>query len=440
MSDKINIYDPYGNKMTGTVRDGKTYLADGSRLPTGYTSETAGGLYTMGSDGRGFKVDSIPRKEYTPKQSQPRGQMPQAQGKNASNVNRLLEALAGSMSQGPNYNEMMEQIMGSMPQYQLPEIMSHEEGQRLAGDQINPVFEKGLKDSMEQVDRNALKSGFFGQLPTVDRKGKIAGDLELEKSGALATLANQLVGQSKDDAYRQADFSRTQQMDKLNTLMSALQSSQMAQQNKQQGIGNLISLMTGIDRDQFDRSFTMMDYGDKKSMAERQYKDSRVDTGWQKGITEAQLTGVFKNQPTMAFKQLSHTIGMDEKKMEMADKQFNQAVTEFWERNKNDKIALGQAGARIGLQSKAQDLTLQKFITATKESAYHMTTDYFTQQGRFPVNQQQQDVLSNLLGDGYGPEADKGVGHDEFNNQLEIYMRMLLSNDENLGIYGDYQK
>lgn len=64
-STQMNIYDPSGSKLSGYAVDGKAYLSDGSRIPTGYTAETKGGLFTMGQDGKGVKVDSIPKNVVT---------------------------------------------------------------------------------------------------------------------------------------------------------------------------------------------------------------------------------------------------------------------------------------------------------------------------------------------------------------------------------------
>lgn len=44
---------PGGRKVTATVRDGVTYMSDGSRPPAGSIVETRGGTFVMGSDGKG---------------------------------------------------------------------------------------------------------------------------------------------------------------------------------------------------------------------------------------------------------------------------------------------------------------------------------------------------------------------------------------------------
>lgn len=411
---QISIYDPYGNKMSGYAIDGKAYLSDGSRIPTGYTAETKGGLFTMGQDGKGVKVDSIPRKEYTPSNTGSSNSLPNVnQGRYSGNIDALIGALAQGMNQGPDYNEMFEMIMGSMPKYELPPTMSQDEARRLAREQIDPVFDKGMEKSLEQVNKNSLRSGFFGQLPTVDQKGRIAGELEHDRASALAQLSNQLVGQSKQDAYTQANFMRTQQQDQLNTLLSALQLSGQQGQMRNQNIGNLIGLLTGLDDSNWQKGFQ-----------ERQYQDSRQDVAWNKGVTEAQITGMFKGQPTMALTQLTHTMGMDNKKMEMMERELNHNIQMSWERLKNDKVALGQASQRIGLQSQQQALDYQRFLVGTKETAFNMTMQELARTGKA---QQSDDGLSWLLGDdGYGKPL---VSEKEISEMMNSYTMFLLSTD-----------
>lgn len=58
MSYKSYAYDPQGNRHETYVKDGKTYTSSGDRLGAGWTSQTAGGIYKMGNDGNGYKVDS----------------------------------------------------------------------------------------------------------------------------------------------------------------------------------------------------------------------------------------------------------------------------------------------------------------------------------------------------------------------------------------------
>lgn len=51
-------YDPTGKKVKMYIENGLTYTDDGNRIGAGYTVQTNGGIYKMGADGKGTKVES----------------------------------------------------------------------------------------------------------------------------------------------------------------------------------------------------------------------------------------------------------------------------------------------------------------------------------------------------------------------------------------------
>ena len=54
-------YTPDGKRVSMYVQDGQTYLSDGTRLPSGYTVQTKGGIYKMGdSGGYGVSQHNMP--------------------------------------------------------------------------------------------------------------------------------------------------------------------------------------------------------------------------------------------------------------------------------------------------------------------------------------------------------------------------------------------
>lgn len=57
-SGQSYAYDPSGNKVNVNIKDGLSYLDNGQRVGAGYTVQTGGGIYKMGNDGKGTKVDS----------------------------------------------------------------------------------------------------------------------------------------------------------------------------------------------------------------------------------------------------------------------------------------------------------------------------------------------------------------------------------------------
>lgn len=84
--------------------------------------------------------------------------------------------------------------------YTPPPVLSWEEAQARAQSRLNPLYEEQLEKTLEAVDRDTMKRGFFGQLPAAALRRSTAADIERAKMAAIAELANQLVGQSEASA------------------------------------------------------------------------------------------------------------------------------------------------------------------------------------------------------------------------------------------------
>ena len=120
-----NVYDQYGNRHSGTVKDGITYLEDGSRVPIGWTVNTRGGYYRMGDDGKGYKVDGPP----VPQKSSNMEEEPIKNNNMDEYLMGIIESLMGQQNQGPSYDEIYKMVMDNMPKYELPPTMTHGEAQ-----------------------------------------------------------------------------------------------------------------------------------------------------------------------------------------------------------------------------------------------------------------------------------------------------------------------
>ena len=375
-------YDTNGNKVNVIIKDGITYLTNGQRLPTGYTVETAGGIYKMGSDGKGVKVNSHNK----PVNSQPNlvsddnylnDMLTALMNQNKELSNEMYNINNQQYQQGNNPSGIDKDILNliqSLPQ----EILNNEEAMKLATEQLGYQYDKALADTLSSIDNQALQSGFFGQLPTVDYKERYGDDIERARASGISQLANQLEGQSKNDINNTIaqllQYSNLQADKDIQAWQQAFQERQY-----QDSRGDI----------DWEKLFKTREYQDnrgdvdwEKLFKERQYSDSRSDIDWEKGVTEAQITGIFQGQPTMALTQLSHNMGMDNKQMEMAETELNHSIQMSYENLKNDRTALGQAGARIGLQSASQAMDEKKFMANLKETAFGMTMDELNRTGQ----------------------------------------------------------
>ena len=71
-----------------------------------------------------------------------------------------------------------------------------------ASQQLNGRYNQALQNSMDQINRAALKTGFYGQLPTEALKAQAAASTELERQSAINELANTLMQDSRTEAQR----------------------------------------------------------------------------------------------------------------------------------------------------------------------------------------------------------------------------------------------
>ena len=72
---------------------------------------------------------------------------------------------------------------------------------------------------------------------------------------AISELANQLVGQSKEDAYNKASFARQQQMDSLNTLLQTLHYLVIIERADSNQLMSLANLLGGRSDKLYNRYF-----------------------------------------------------------------------------------------------------------------------------------------------------------------------------------------
>ena len=231
--------DEKGNKIlvpqnrTAYIVNGKTYDEYGKELSVGDIVKAAGDKYYQMTAGGGV--------EYTPP---------------ASLENALVEFEDPFMR---SIAEIISNLYNEMPQ--LAETMTLEQAIAQAAQRLNPQYNQAMEQAMTALDEKALKTGFYGQLPTEALRRETAGKLEVERLNAIYDLANQLFGQSEESAYRALDAATQEHQNKLNTLL------------------NLLGLY----------------------QSERAYRDSRSDAEFERALAEAGLTGNYKGNPTLEF-------------------------------------------------------------------------------------------------------------------------------------------
>jgi hypothetical protein len=117
------------------------------------------------------------------------------------------------------------------------------------------LYAENLKNALEQqVRNNAIRTGFFGQLPATALEATTAADVETRKAAAIAELAQQLVGRSMDDARQVQAMAMQQRGQEAQFLMNALQMARQYQEGQlglEAGRLDLTNKEVGLDQQKF---------------------------------------------------------------------------------------------------------------------------------------------------------------------------------------------
>ncbi len=116
-------------------------------------------------------------------------------------------------------NQQRPQIQQQNP------MMSYQDALKQAQAALDPQYQKMLKTTLGNIDRNSMARGFYGQLPTDVFKRSTAGDLSMQHQANLAQYANQVQQQNFQNqmALNQFDWQKQQYEDqKSNQLWSTV--------------------------------------------------------------------------------------------------------------------------------------------------------------------------------------------------------------------------
>lgn len=203
-------------------------------------------------------------------------------------INQLISQKEKTWQQDYNelqskYNELLSQFKEATKP--LP-TLSYEEALARAQDIYNPMYERATEEALEAVDKDSMRRGFFGQLPAAALRRTTAADLESKKNQQIAQLANQLQGQSEQNAMSQQRLAMQRAGTELEALLGALQNARSTYSNNQDDIVNLVTLLYEIDQAEKDRQKENERYEREWNWKEKEYQDNRADKEWEKDWQE----------------------------------------------------------------------------------------------------------------------------------------------------------
>lgn len=223
------------------------------------------------------------------------------------------------------YDKFME-IMGE--EITMGDVMSEGEANARARDNYNGAYNKEMEETMRTLDKNALRSGFYGQLPTEQLKANAAAEIEASKQAAINQYASDLVSDSRDAAQVDYNNALNERNQRANLLSTAVNS------------------YVNLDNNALNRLNTVNNIENDKRTQDRE--DEKFDLD--KSLSEAELTGLYNGMPTM------------EKQALDAD------ISQGWTKIANDKAA----------QDKANVSSESEYQSRLYSEAYEAALDFMT--------------------------------------------------------------
>ena len=88
-------------------------------------------------------------------------------------------------------------------QEMAPPTLTIEEAEQQAKKLLNPLYDEQLKENLKAIERSNIARGFYGQMPGDAFELSRAAEIESARSDQIASLAQQMQGQSQQQALQQ---------------------------------------------------------------------------------------------------------------------------------------------------------------------------------------------------------------------------------------------
>ena len=123
----------------------------------------------------------------------------------------------------PTYNTLYQELsklgLERTPFLKDYDTLNWDQALARATQQLNGQYNKALQDSLDNINRAALKTGFFGQLPTEALKAQATASTELERQSAINELASTLMNDSRNYAQQQYEDDTKAVQQQMDTIM-----------------------------------------------------------------------------------------------------------------------------------------------------------------------------------------------------------------------------
>lgn len=109
-------------------------------------------------------------------------------------------------------------LYNNAPQIKDYKHMTWEQARARAAEQLNASYDKNLEDHYNELNKKALQTGFFGQLPAEALKAQALAANDVEREKAINELANQIYDNSYNEALISYNADTERNTNQLNTI------------------------------------------------------------------------------------------------------------------------------------------------------------------------------------------------------------------------------
>ena len=211
-------------------------------------------------------------------------------------TNALFDKLINGSYKDPDdiYSQFMDIFNKEVD---APRIITDAEATAKAKDRYNTVYNDAFDKSMRNIDKNALRSGFYGQLPTAKLKSEAAANIESQRAGSITDLANQLISDSRSANFSERSLGMQEKGLQSNLLSSAIQNWSALSAQELDRLKTAYDVLSNEDQKVWDRELQEAGItGTWKGQDTLQKQSIDFD----KALAEAGLTGMWKGAPTWA--------------------------------------------------------------------------------------------------------------------------------------------
>lgn len=310
--------------------------------------------------------------------------------------------------------DAINQIVGLLQgQIETPiSLMSQEEAQKQAGEQINPLYQSAQQEALKAMNEDAIRRGMFGQLPQEALNLETSGKLNLQKASDIAELAQSLKASGLEQAQAVKSSKASDILNKLNAIVSGANISSSAKQAILNSLSNLAQTKATTEATKMESEKFAFD----------------------KKLAMANLLGYFEDEsgkktPTMAMSNFLEDQKMNKEQI----KQANASISQGWSRIANDNASLAIAKTRLGMDQDQKAMDEKKFYMGVAEQAFNMTAQQLVP--KFDQNYFDALKTTDLAkAKNYANSFQSSVPQDKWN---EAYTKNIESLSSELGMGGN---